>query len=106
VIIAVAGSTSLVGAAADSRTSTTANDLVPVYALPDQVFIGKVDADASAVTIGDQVDLVGTTGAMMIDVGASTTDVFTFLGILPDQTTDEAEAYAMVRITHGKHDAQ
>ena len=70
------------------------------------IIIGKVDADASAVTIGSQVDLVGLTGAMMIDVGASTTDVFTFLGPLPDQTSDEAEALAMVRITHGKHDAQ
>lgn len=105
-IIATATSAALAGPAADDRTSTSANDLVPFYGKPDQEFVGIVDANATAVEAGALVDIVGTTGAMMIDIGASSYDVITFGRILADQTVTAQYAKALCRITHGKHTEQ
>jgi hypothetical protein len=103
VILATAASTHLIGPAVDARNATAAGELVPVYADPDMIFEGLVSANASGLVIGDQVDLIGASGAQLIDVGASATDVFTFLGLLPDETATAARAKAKVRITETKH---
>lgn len=76
VAIAVAGSAALVGVVAQDCASLAASTLVPVWCDPEEDFIGLADADSSSVTAGSEVDLVGATGAMLLDVGASTTDVF------------------------------
>jgi hypothetical protein len=109
VIIAVAGSAKLIGVAGDDRTSTTEGDEVPVVGTnPDAIFCGRADADPSSLVTGDLIDLVGTTGAMMFDVGASTTDVFAFLKIheVPGQSDSAQYALLECRISHGKHGLQ
>ncbi len=107
VALAGAASTELIGIAGDDRTSTTANDEVPVVGSePDARFVGRADADPSSLVIGDQVDLVGNSGAQMVDVGATATDVFTFIRTLPDETSTAQYAEVLVSITHGKHGLQ
>ena len=74
--------------AKDSRTSLAVH-----LALPGAVFEGVADADSSALGIGSEVDLIGATGAMMIDADASSTDVFTLIQPHPD----DAPATALCR---------
>jgi hypothetical protein len=106
VALATAASTHLIGIAGDDRTSTTAGDLVPVLGTkPFTKFVGRANADPSSLDIGAQVDLVGATAAMMVNVGASSTDVFTFLSVLPVPGQDGDATYTpvVVVITETKH---
>jgi len=105
IALATATSALLCGYAGDDRTSTTANDEVPVVGAddPNLQYIGRADADPSSTLAGAKLDLVGGTGAQMIDIGATTYDVFTFVR----QCIDEADvqyAECVVTITSGKHD--
>lgn len=105
VTLATAASATLLGAAADAQTDTTAGDLVPVWAKPFQVFRVRADDDPSSLVTGDKIDLVGASGAQEADVGASTTDVLYFLRIADiDDVTDEAGTYIYVMIAHAKHE--
>jgi hypothetical protein len=101
IAIAVAGSAELVGVIARDCSSLAANTRVPVYADPDTVFEMIANADSSSVTIGGEYDLVGATGAMMINVGASSTDVFTVVRSNADDNT--SNAYARWHVKINKH---
>lgn len=103
VAIALANSARLLGVVARDCASLAAGTLVPVYDDPDTVFIGCADADSSSSTAPSQIDLVGATGAMLLDVGASSTDVFILLNALPDDTTSTALARWRFKIY--KHEA-
>ena len=102
VAVALAASTSLCGVVAQDCSGLAANTPVAVWADPDTVFIGTADADSSSSLAGAEVDLVGATGAMQLDVGASTTDVFKLLSALPDDDTASANARWQTKIN--KHD--
>lgn len=104
ITIAAAATATLLGPAADDQTTPTTGTLVPVYANPDEVFIGRADADASSLVAGSEIDLVGATGAQQIDVGASTTDVFVFLSVVEGQTSSSAGALLRVKINETVHD--
>jgi len=106
-LVSLATSTSalLLGYAGDDRTSTSAGDRVPVIGIkPGTHFIAIADADPSGLEVGAEIDLVGSSGAQMVDVGASSTDVFTFLGLLPDQTSGAAYSEILVCITSNLHE--
>jgi hypothetical protein len=59
-------------------SSVSATDTIGVYDDPKALFIALGDASTtgSQALIGDEVDLVGSTGAFFVDIGASATDVF------------------------------
>lgn len=105
VTLATAASATLLGAAADDRTSTAADEEVPVWAKPFQIFRVRADDDPSSLVTGDKIDIVGGTGEMEADVGASTTDVLYYIRIADiDQTTNAAGTYIYVMIAHAKHE--
>lgn len=106
VSVGAAADTALIGIAGDDRTSTSAGDDVPVVACKrDDILIGPADADPSGLSCGSQIDLVGSSGAQMFDVGSSATDVFTFLKIseVPGQSTSAQYALLECVITETKH---
>ncbi|MCP4549532.1 MAG: hypothetical protein GY835_24005 [bacterium] len=102
VMIAIAGNATLCGAMAAPSVSADANTLVPVFADPATIFYGMMDADSSSVVANTEADLIGTTGAMMIDADASTVDHFKMIRADPDDTT--TSAYAKWLFTINKHD--
>jgi len=104
ITLATAASATLLGLAMNDQTTPATSTLVPVYVDPHGVYVGRVNADASAVAAGAEVDLVGNSAAQMINVGASATDVFVFLSLLPDETSTAAYALARVRINNSKQD--
>lgn len=105
ITLATAASATLLGIAMDDQTTPTTGTDVPIYVgRPGEVFKGRVDADASAVVAGAEVDLVGASGAQMVDVGASATDVFIFLDLLPDETTTAQYAECRVVVNYTKQD--
>ena len=103
VTLATASSATLLGAAADDRTDTTAGDLVPVWAKINQIFRCRADADPSSLVTGAEIDIVGGSGEMEADIGASTTDVLVFLKQQSEQA-NEAGAFIEVIINQSKHD--
>jgi hypothetical protein len=97
--VGAAASTQLLGVAAEAITtggSVGVTDTIGVFDDPAALFIAKGDAatTGSQALIGDEVDLVGSTGAFFVDIGASATDVFVVRAIgafydpLLDGTTD------------------
>ena len=94
IAIALATSSELCGVIAQDCASLTAGTLVPVYANPETIFEIIADADSSGVTSGAEYDIVGTTGAMMLDVGGSTYDVLVALRQNPDDTNTDAYTVA------------
>ena len=88
--LAVAGDATLFGLAVDNQTSTSAGDMVPVYVFKKGTrIIGRQNAGSGSLGPGQEVDLVGGTGAMEIDENASSTDVFEVIG---EVNTDETDA--------------
>lgn len=76
--VATAASAALLGVAATPVTASSAGDEILVYNDPKAVFVAKCDnaAENLQATVGDEVDLIGSTGAFFVNLGASTTDVF------------------------------
>lgn len=116
VTIATAASTKLLGPAARGTAivSAVAGTTIDVHCDPLATFRCKCDnvAENLQATVGDEVDLVGTTGAQYVDLGSSTTDVFVVqeIGAFRDPTgladsstlwSDGAELF--VKINNGKH---
>lgn len=97
--IALANSAELAGVIAADQATPTASTLVPVYADPNTVFEIIADADSSGLTAGSAPGIVGTTGAMMLDVGDdNATNVLTCLRVNPDDTNTDAYARWLVKI--------
>ena len=69
--------------------------------LTGTIFIGTANVDSSASAPADEVDLIGDTGNVQLDVGASLTDVFKLLAPLPDD--DITAPHARWRVTINKH---
>ena len=101
IAIALATSAELCGVIAQDCASLTAGTLVPVYAYPHTIFEVIADADSSSATIGAEYDIVGATGAMMLDIGGSTYDVLVPVHSVPDDTL--ANAYARWHVRINKH---
>lgn len=92
-IKAVAASAALAftpGGSADGETEMT------VTIGNDFTLVGTADANAAVTDKGAEVDLVGTT-TLLIDIGASTTDVFK-VGIAADSLVDGSTLNVEVRI--------
>lgn len=105
VTLATSSSATLLGPAADDRTSTAANESVPVWSRPYQIYRVRASADPSSLVTGDLIDLTGGTGEQEANVAASTTDVFYFIRIADiDDVTDEAGTYIYVCIAPAKHE--
>jgi hypothetical protein len=96
--IALAASAELCGVVARDCSGLAASTRVPVYADPDTVFEVIADADSSSVTAGAEVDIIGATGAMMMDADASSTDVLTAIRSNADDDTSSAYARWLVKI--------
>jgi hypothetical protein len=92
IAIALANSAELCGVIARDCSGLAASTKVPVYADPDTIFEGIGDADSSAVVAGNYRDIIGATGAMMIDADATTTNVLTMLRSNAADTTSNAYA--------------
>lgn len=97
-VAVAASSTELLGVMAEDAASLTAGVLVAVYDDPDTVFYGRASADASAVAIGYHADLSGTTGAFVINVAASSQDLFCILGVKAGDTNSEVGAHLKCKI--------
>lgn len=104
ITLATAASATLIGIALDDQSAPATSTLVPIYVAPLDVYIGRVNADASGVAAGAEVDLVGASGAQMIDVGASATNVLIFQDLLPDETSSAQYALARCRINNTTQD--
>lgn len=98
--VGAAASTQLLGVAAEAITtggSVTATDTIGVFDDPKALFIAKGDAATTGqqALIGDEVDLVGSTGAFFVDIGASATDVFVVraIGAFYDPLLDGTAGY-------------
>jgi hypothetical protein len=79
--VGAAASAQLLGVAAEAIVTggtVSATNTIGVYDDPKALFIALGDASTtgSQALIGDEVDLVGSTGAFLVDIGASATDVF------------------------------
>jgi hypothetical protein len=98
IAIAVAGSAELVGVIARDCASLTAATPVPVYHRDDHEFECMANADSSSVVLGGEYDLIGATGAMLLNVGASSTDVFVAVRGNPEDTLTDAYARWIVKI--------
>lgn len=83
IICATAISAKLAGVAAQAVTSAATGAKIGVYDDPKQVYLAKADNVAAVLqaTKGDEVDLIGTTGAFFVNLGASLTDVFRVVAI-------------------------
>lgn len=100
VAIALANSAELCGVIAQDCASLSSGTLVPVYASPDTVFEVIADADSSSAVAGNALGIVGTTGAMMLDIGDdNSTDVLTLLRANPSDSTSSAYARWQVKIS-------
>lgn len=97
-IAVAASSTQLLGVAAQDAVLLATGTQIAVYDDPNTIFRARVSADASAVQIGYEPDLAGTTGAFTVNVGASAQDVFIYRGCLPQEDCREVGAYCEVLI--------
>lgn len=77
-ICATASSATLAGVAAEAVTSAASGAVIMVYDDPKALFLAKCDnvAENLQATVGDEVDLIGSTGAFLVNLGASVTNVF------------------------------
>jgi len=100
-IAVAASSTELAGIAAEASSGAAANTLIAIWDDPDTVFVGRADADASSSTIGSYYDLDGTTGAFQVNVGASSQDLFTYLGVKAGD--DHSQTGAHLKVKLNKH---
>lgn len=77
VIVGTATSAKLIGVAAEACTSAAAGTVIGVYDDPKQVYKGKCDNSAQAVQaiVGDTVDIVGSTGAFLLNLDATSINV-------------------------------
>lgn len=76
VAIALADSARILGVIAQDAVTLATGTLVPVYLAEGATrFVGRQD-DTTALSVGDELDLIGATGAMQIDGDASAIDVF------------------------------
>jgi len=91
VAIATAASAAIIGVAAGPCASLAQATLVPVWSDPGEVFIGRCE-DASALLTGAVADIVGATGAMMIDVDTATNVVMIVRQHDADESTGSAGA--------------
>lgn len=84
-ICATASSATLVGVAAEAVASAATGAVIGVYDDPKALFRAKCDnvAENLQATVGDEVDLIGSTGAFFVNLGASSTDVFKVAAIGP-----------------------
>ena len=69
--IADASSTTLLGAAASSVTSSASGDAIVVYDDPHALFLAQASASASQTLVGKTRDLSGATGAQKVNIGAT-----------------------------------
>lgn len=76
--VADASSAAITGIAATAVTSSSSGDAILVYDDPKTVLRGKCDNDSENVqaVVGDEVDLIGSTGAFYVNLGASATNLF------------------------------
>lgn len=83
IIVATATSAALCGVAAEACTSAAAGTRIGVYDDPKQVYKAKCDTigELLQATIGDTVDLVGSTGAFLVNLGASAVNVIRVVNI-------------------------
>lgn len=116
VILALAATAKLLGPAARGTaiTSAAAGTTIDVHCDPRATYRCLCDnaAENLQATVGDEVDLIGATGSMLVNLGASATDVFTVQEIgafrdptgLADSTTRWCNGQEIfVKITDGKH---
>lgn len=96
--IALATSAELCGVVAQDCASLTAGTLVPVWADPSEEFLVIASADASSVTAGSEYDISGATGAMVMNVAASTYDVLVPLRMNPDDAVATAGSEWIAKI--------
>lgn len=84
-ICATATSATLIGVAAEAVTSAATGAVIAVYDDPEAKFLARCDAvgENLQAVVGDEVDLIGSTGAFYVNLGASATDVFKTLAIGP-----------------------
>ena len=89
-ILADTSATKLHGIAAEAITGVTATrQKVAFYpALPDMIFSGQCDGDASESDLGAHKGIVGTTGAQEIDSTGTTTSVLNIIGLKDGSTWD------------------
>lgn len=83
IICATASSAKLAGVAAQAVTSAAAGTKIGIYDDPKQVYLAKADnvSEVLQAVKGDEVDLIGSTGAFLVNLGASATDVFKVVDI-------------------------
>lgn len=76
-VCASAASASLVGVAAEACTSAAAGTILGVYDDPKQVYKCKADdiAQVLQAEVGDTCDIVGSTGAFLANLDATSTNV-------------------------------
>ena len=101
VAIALVDSAILLGPVARACASLAEGTMIPIYSDPETEFYGYADADASALVAGSEVDITGATGAMVIDVSESTTDVLMVRRLCADDTA--ASAGQKIVVTINKH---
>jgi hypothetical protein len=103
VTIAAANDAPLAGVIAQDCASLDASTLVPVYADPNTKFMVIADAASNGIVSGDVHDIVGSTGAMMLDVGGTTTDVLKVVRHVPC-SDDNTAAYARMEVLINIHE--
>lgn len=96
--IALAASAILLGVIAENAVTLTAGVLVPCWIDPAITFQGVADADGSSLVLGGEIDIIGATGAMMLDASASATDVFKLLRVDDGQAVATARAFWRFRL--------
>lgn len=109
--VADATSAALLGISASTLSASSAGDPIAVYDDPKVILQGKCDNSTEAVqaVIGDYVDLIGSTGAFYVNLGASSTDVFQVVNVntnldpLQDGTFSLFTSAALVEFSIYKH---
>lgn len=83
IIVATATSAALAGVAAEACTSAAAGTKIGIYDDPKQIYRAKCDTAGEALQAvkGDTFDLVGSTGAFLVNLGASDIDVLRVVAI-------------------------
>ena len=87
---ALAASTKIHGVAAEGVTGVTGtrNSVAFYPALPDMIFSGQTDGDASESDLGARKGILGTTGIMEVDSTGATTSVLQVVGLKKGSTWD------------------
>lgn len=96
-----ASSAELCGAMAQASVTATAGTLVAVYDDPETIFRARTSADASSSNIGDTFDLSGTTGTFIVNVGATSQNLFILKGVVAGD--DNTVVGANLKIKIAKH---